>query len=161
MKKLITLRIVNLINLFVLGILFVGLYIGGVDLSNIWYILLIVFLDVSLYVKFVIFKSDNVLWFAICLTLLVAFMCLYNLNIIDIRFYPLIIISPAVASFILFLIYKNTLHLCLIVLFAIIGGSFFVLSFNLVSVWWFLLIQVGATLTSIVLINLIHSLYVR
>ena len=161
MKRLITLRIVNIINLLILAILFAWLYLSKVNLTNIWYIILITFLDISLYAKFIIFKSDNVLWFAICLTLLVAFMCLYNLKIIDIRFYPLILVSPAVASILLFLTYKNTLHLCLIVLFAIIGGSFFILSFNLVNVWWFLLIEVGAILVSVALINLIHNIYIR
>lgn len=159
MKKLKTLKIVNFILLVSFIILFVILYLREINLKNTWYIILISFFALSLYAKFLIFKSDNVLWFAICLSLLIVFMVFYNYKLVDYRYLPLLAVNQSFASLLLFLIYKNVLHLNLTIFFLLLGAPLFLFSFGVLRWWIVLLIECFAIAIAVVFINLIHKFY--
>ena len=161
MRKLKLLKIVNFFVLLCLGIALIVAYFYPIliPFKKIWYVLIIAFYSIMLYIKYALFGSDNVLWFAITLTLFAVYIVLFNLGIFDQKTTPIITLIPAFSSIILFLLYKNELHLNLLILTSITGAPGFLLSYKIVNFWWFVFVEIIANIIAIILINIIHSRY--
>lgn len=161
MRKLKLLKIVNfsVIICLIIALIVAYFYFTILPFRKVWYIIVIVFYAIMLYFKYTLFGSDNVLWFAITLTLLSGYILLFNLGIIGFETTPIISLIPAVASIILFLIYKNELHINLFTLLFVTGVPGFLISYKIVGFWWFVAIEVVANVLAMILINLIHLKY--
>lgn len=158
MKKLKLLKIINtlLVIALVMTLLLI-MWLNGVEfLKGYWYIFVVGFYVIMLMIKYFLLGGDNVLWFAICLTLLTGYMVLYNVGVIDIRTYPTLLIIVSITSFIVFLVYKNTLHMSLFLLFLFIGMPLFLLSFGIVDVWYWIFFEVVSIVISIIILRCIY-----
>jgi len=160
-RKLRILKTINILVLFCLVMALIMAYFYPIILpfNKIWYVIIIAFYSIMLYFKYALFGSDNVLWFAITLTLFAVYIVLYNLKILGMATTPIISLIPAFSSLILFMIYKNELHLNLLVLLFITGAPGFLLSYRIVSFWWFVIVEIVANIVAMLLINLIHINY--
>ena len=104
-------QILNIFNLILLVFLILSLVIlknfFNDHFAKVWYMLVILIFAIRLYVKFWLFRSDNVLWFALVLTGIFAFMLAYNYLNMPLIQWPLLVQIPCSASWVLYLIYKN------------------------------------------------------
>lgn len=153
-------QILNISNLILFVLLIISLFIIKVLFESYfdkaWYMVVIFIYSISLYIKFCLFRSDNVLWFALVLTGIFTFMVAYNFFDISLRQWPLLAQIPCVASCILFYIYKNHLHLYLYVMLNIIVGPLFLISNNIGNIWIFIIAEIIAVFLAILVVNLIN-----
>ena len=159
------LRILKVINFIILSILFCVLallYFNKRTIFNgYWYVVVILFYSIMLFCKYLIFGSDSVLWFSICLALFGAYMICFNRGVVGIDSFPILIVIPSIASLGVFAIYKNILHLNLFVMCLFIAMPMFLISLKIVVFWLFLIIEVVSILLGAVIIKYIYHNYKR
>jgi len=154
-------QILNIVNLILLTLLIVSLIVLKLFFnsyfSKLWYICIIFIFAIRLYAKFWLFKSDNILWFAIVLTGIFLFMLAYNFLNFPLVQWPLLVQIPCFASGILFLIYRNHLHLYLDIMLNIIASPLFLISNNIGNIWLFLAVETVAVFIAIIVVRFINA----
>ena len=162
MKKI---RLLNILNVVILVLFLVSLiacyYIYNNIFNKIWYLIIIFYCAVRLYTKYYLFRSDSVLWFAIVLTGLWAFMIAYNFYGLSFSYWPLIAQIPSFASGIVHIIYKNYLHLYLNIIINAATSPLMLITRHYVTWLWFWVVEICAIVLAFVVINLIEFKFRR
>lgn len=89
----------------------------GIDFSDVWFSLALVFLSLPVFVRSIYFKSDSSLWVSSLLIWCGISGIFKNAFLIDMSlFYPAYIFSLSFASFVVFLFFRQKIHLKLFAL---------------------------------------------
>lgn len=162
MRKTQILNIFNLIFLLCVILCLILIKIFFADhFYKTWYMTIVLAYAIGLYIKFWLFRSDNVLWFALVLTGIFVFMVCYNYFEIPVIQWPLLAQIPCIASGILYLIYRNHLHLYLNIMVNIIVSPLFLIVNNIGNIWLFLIAEILAVFFAIFVVNCINRKFRR
>jgi len=157
MKKTQMLSIYNLI-LFALMLISLSIcyFLFESFFYKTWYAIIILFYSIRLFVKYFLFGSDSVLWFALVLFGIFAFIIAFNVFGLSIKQWPILAQIPSMASGIVYMIYKNYLHLYLNILINTTTTPLFLLSMKLTNIWVFLIVEILAIVAAIITVNVIE-----
>lgn len=160
MKKTTIYKILILINYLVfIGVIIVALQTAKpLPLKDSWFAMALVFVGINLLIKFAVFGSDNIIWFALVLISLGVFNYLgIWLNLTN-RLWPVYVVLPCVVSFFLAVAFKSLWQLCLGISFLFLGAPLFLVSFSLIPVWCFLIVYVVCLILGVCCINFVFNL---
>lgn len=157
MKKTTIYRTLVVIDYLILGLVLLLMWQIGKPLSlkSGWFAVLIAAVSVGLYIKFFVFKSDNILWFAMYLMLVAVFNAVVSVGVVQTSLWPTYVCFGFVVSFILSIIYKSLWQACLAIMLFFIGAPLYLISLNLVSAWVFAIIYVASTGVGVAICNFV------
>lgn len=125
--------------------------------SRLWYAIVVLFYSIRLFAKYVLFRSDSILWFAIVLIEIFIFIIAFNFFNIGIRQWPILIQIPSIASIIVYFIYKSNLHLYLHLIINIAACPLALISMGLLCIWVYIPIQILAIILAILVVNIVDK----
>lgn len=161
MKKITIYRVLTILNLLVfLCVLLLSWFINKPSsIDNVWFPALLLVVSSSLFIKYAVFRSGNILWFALVLFGISLFYIGSNLTRINSGFWPMYFLIPSVVSFLLAVAGKSLWQMCLAIGFLFIGTPLFLISFSLVRVWLFVIIYPVCLVVGLVVINFVFNFW--
>lgn len=140
MKRITKLNILNLILIIVgVALIILQFKINFVPISKTYFCfaLFLILTGVSLFYKFILFKSDSSLWLSIVLLgsgINIGLLNVFNLDYL--KFSVTFLISPIIASLFVGHIFKDVLQLKVVGYLIVIAVTLYLFSFNIVK-WYF------------------------
>ena len=157
MQKVRLNNILNIVLFFVMGVLLWLSFRRPIifPFRSMWYIIVILFCTIQLYIKYILFKSDNVLWFAISLSLLLVYIVGYNAGDFSIKSWPFLVVIPCLSSTVLYIMHRNILHMGISTILNIISMPMFSFSWGMINVWWFILLEIISLFIGIIALKIL------
>ena len=163
MKRITKLNLLNLI-LFtlscVLNIIQLKTNLFIVGRTQFCFVMFLIFVGISLFYKFILFKSDSSLWLSI--TLVGFGVNMYLFGILNLNYKVLattFLISPIIASLFVGHIFKDVLQLKVVVYLIIMALSIYLFSFKIVEWYYGLIIFVLAEILVVILFRYLPKIF--
>lgn len=161
MKKV---KIYNYIKLVLIILHLLTLIIQGVyniiplSFTRFCFPYFLLFVSLSLFAKFTVFKNESVLWFA-CVLFMMSFAIFltYFSKLTFKNSWPVFFLVPALCSLITGLAFKDFLQLSLFSFFFSLGFPLFLLTYDILSGWKFMVVLIISLLLGIFVVNVLVS----
>ena len=154
-------KLFNYINLsiavaFAITILFQGVFnFVPLSLTRFWFPCFLIFVSLSLFCKFIIFKNPAILWFSLVLLLNASFiLCLYFIPLKFSVFWPIYLLIPAICSFVVFFAFRSFFQLSMASFLFSLGFPLFLLTSDILSGWKFVVVLIISLLFGGFVINI-------
>lgn len=160
MKKTTIYKILVLINYLIF--ICVGLLMWQIKkpiaLKSGWFAMSLIFVGLNLFIKFAIFGSDNIIWFALVLIVMGVYNTVGIYFNLTTKLWPVYVVLPCLVSFSLAVIFKSLWQLCLGISFLFLGAPLFLASFSLMPIWCFIIVYVACLTLGVFCINFVFNL---
>lgn len=160
MKKTTIYRLLVTLNFLIFAVAFalVWAYDSRFGISTLWFPMLLWTISVSLSIKFMLFRSENFLWFALYLLLTGVYFLLSNVLNLSSSLWPTYVLIPFLVSAFMASAYRSLWHTCLSIAFLFLGAPLFLISFGLLNVWCFLIVYATSLVFGFFCINFVYNL---
>lgn len=128
-------------------------------IDNVWFPALLLVVSSSLFIKYAVFRSGNILWFALVLFGISLFYIGANLTHLNGAFWPIYLLIPSLVSLLLAIVGKSLWQMCLAIGFLFVGTPLFLISFSVIGVWLFLIIYPVCLAVGMVVINFVFNFW--